>query len=304
MSNDNEFQPLSPLADPVVGAIFSDVENAGLAAESLVRSIIGSESLGKVISVTPQRYYKIPDQRGCRVDVEIETSNNRIIIAEVQLSVDPVMPQRNLLAASQLISSRSQPGTTAAEMAETMPHVIAINILSFNCREDNTEFLQPIQMLYTKPPHTVALPQFKIYNVQLPRFMESEPDFSDPLSCWLYAMYTAHEKKLSIGEVVEMTPELRTFEKNDAGFRQYCTQYGRVATNPTVRDEYMRWLNESMRQAGMLLGAREQGEAIGIAKGKAEVARTLLSMGLPLDQISQATGLSAMEVKKLSRQKN
>ncbi|GHV10488.1 hypothetical protein FACS1894217_15950 [Clostridia bacterium] len=98
MSNDNEFQPLSPLADPVVGAIFSDVENAGLAAESLVRSIIGSESLGKVISVTPQRYYKIPDQRGCRVDVEIETSNNRIIIAEVQLSVDPVMPQRNLLA--------------------------------------------------------------------------------------------------------------------------------------------------------------------------------------------------------------
>jgi hypothetical protein len=47
---------MSPLADPVVGEIFSGMEQAGLAAESLVGSILseGGYTLGKVIDVVPQ----------------------------------------------------------------------------------------------------------------------------------------------------------------------------------------------------------------------------------------------------------
>jgi hypothetical protein len=50
---------LSPLADPVVAAIFSDVESAGLAAESLIGAVLAKDGvkIGKVVSVTTTRTF-------------------------------------------------------------------------------------------------------------------------------------------------------------------------------------------------------------------------------------------------------
>ena len=50
---------LSPLADPVVNAIFANAEVAGLASESIIRATLKAENepmlVGKIISVKPQR---------------------------------------------------------------------------------------------------------------------------------------------------------------------------------------------------------------------------------------------------------
>ena len=46
---------------------------------------------------------------------------------------------------------------------------------------------------------------------------------------------------------------------------------------------------------------RAEGEAIGIVKGKAEVAKNLIAMGqLNYDLIAQATGLTSAEVAQLA----
>lgn len=79
-------------------------------------------------------------------------------------------------------------------MANSLPKVISINILDDNIRDDNTEIVQPIKLLYEKPPQRTAINEFTVYNVQLPRFREVEPDFDNPLHCWLYALDTAHSK--------------------------------------------------------------------------------------------------------------
>ena len=42
-----------------------------------------------------------------------------------------------------------------------------------------------------------------------------------------------------------------------------------------------------------------EGRAEGKAEGKAEVARNLKSIGIPIDQITMATGLSKEEIEKL-----
>ena len=58
---------LSPLADPVAGAIFANAEVAGLASESLINATLKEEKepalAGKVISVTPQRTHSSPTRR-------------------------------------------------------------------------------------------------------------------------------------------------------------------------------------------------------------------------------------------------
>jgi hypothetical protein len=130
MLNNEQSTAMSPLADPVVEAIFSDVESAGLAAASLINAALSNDGvrIGNVISVTPQRYYKQPGERGCRIDVAVVTDQNEQVVVEVQMYPERNIHQRNLFAASRIFVNRSVPGRTVAEMTEAMPRVIAINI--------------------------------------------------------------------------------------------------------------------------------------------------------------------------------
>jgi predicted transposase/invertase (TIGR01784 family) len=202
---------MSPLADPVVGAIFSGMEQAGLAAESLVGSILseGGYTLGKVIDVVPQKYYKTyPDKRGCRVDVYVYTAEGEKVIVEVQLLPEPILT-RNVFEASQVIAASISSGTDPETMKELMPRIIVVNILNFDLRADNEDFIQPIGLLYAKPPHTVAEEHLLIYNVQLPRFRRQVHDLTKPLDAWLYLLDTANQRDISLEEVIEMEPILR-----------------------------------------------------------------------------------------------
>jgi predicted transposase/invertase (TIGR01784 family) len=303
-----EIVALSPLADPVVAAIFSDVDSAGLAIQSFLGAALAEDGvrIGKVIEVTPQSYYKHPGERGCRIDVKASTDDNERALFEVQLNPDPTIFRRNLFSAARMLTDSSKSGTTHAELAESMPKVISINILNYDIRRDSKHFLQPIKLLYTKPPHTVALPQFSIYNIQLPRFRESEQDFNNPLYCWIYAMDTAMRQKVTIREVISMTPELQHFATGDTGFVQYCERYDRVASDPDTRDEYYNWIDEQIRQHGMMLGAEEKGRLRGVKEGlkegKLEAARSFLAMGLPSEQVAKGTGLPLSTVLKLRGQ--
>ena len=102
----------------------------------------------------------------------------------------------------------------------------------------------------------------------------------------------------------ETDPELKAF-------LEYMN--GIISDRPFIRkiDRYIKELkeNEERRQEYMLLNLVEmdarkdgiqqglqQGKAIGFVEGKIETARNLLSMGLSIDDIIKATGLSKQEI--------
>jgi hypothetical protein len=256
-----EFLNFSPFADPVVNACFSSVETAGLAVQSLGNSITKQDgiTIAEVISVTPQSYSKMPGQRGTRVDVKSKTAANQELIYEVNMYPDRTIHQRNFLAAAQAVTDGAREGTTAAEFAERMPYIICINILGFDIRKDNSDWLQPAKYVYIKEPIVAALPQLISYDIELPKFRLAPPDFKSDLYCWVYALEKAHQTGKTIREVVEMTVELREFEVRDGGFRQFCDRYQFVATDPNTRNEFLKWRRELMRQQGMLDAAFEEG---------------------------------------------
>jgi hypothetical protein len=69
-----------------------------------------------------------------------------------------------------------------------------------------------------------------------------------------------------------MNAQLQQFVKTDDGFRQYCERYNRVAADPETRDEYYRWVNEQMRQWGIVKAAEERGAGTERAKWESLVA--------------------------------
>ena len=134
---------LSPLADPVAGAIFANAEVAGLASESIIRATLKAEKepmlVGKIIKVTPQRTHSSPQQRGCRVDIDTESDANEFVRYEVQISPEMHIMLRDLFSAAHLFTEKSNKGDTSAQMAAKMPKVIYINLLGYILRKLNTD---------------------------------------------------------------------------------------------------------------------------------------------------------------------
>jgi hypothetical protein len=53
-----------------------------------------------------------------------------------------------------------------------------------------------------------------------------------------------------------MNAQLQQFANEDAGFRQFCERYSRVAADPRTRREYHDWIYEQMREQGLKEGGR------------------------------------------------
>ena len=253
---------LSPLADPVIAAIFANAELAGLASESIANAVFNNvkedELRGNVVNVTPQRIHSSPTERSCFVDLETITDADEYGRTEVQTTPDKNIMVRGLFSAAHKFVENSNKGDTSAELAAKMPRVFNINLLCYNLRTTNKDLVQPYKIVYTKKPIEVAIPHFRGYNIQLPRILEMKANFKDPLFCWCYALYTAHVEEKTLQEVISMSAALQRFEKRDAGFRQFCNRYGAVCADPEVRKQHALWYADKLRQQGVIEWAQDE----------------------------------------------
>ena len=278
-------QVLSPLADPVVSAIFINEQESGLAAQSIINCTLEPEDklLGKIVRITSQQAFTDPSSRGSRVDVDAETNSNERVIFEINIYPDKTIMHRNWHAGSHIFREATSPGDTTVQMLAKVPRMIFINILGYNIRDDNTELVQPFKNIFTKPPYKVAIPQFSGYNIQLPRILEMEPDFNDGLYCWCYTLYTAHLEKKTIQEVLAMTSELQSYAERDEGYFQFCQRYGMVSADPDTRHQYYLWTMSKLKEWGIRQTAIEEGLEEGLTKGMAQG----LEQGLEQGQIKR-----------------
>ena len=303
---------MSPLADPVFGAICANAEVAGLAMESIIRITLEADNetlTGRVETVTPQQVHSSTRRRSCRVDIESNTNENERIITEVQMNPDSRIMIRNLFSSSHVFTESSDKGDTPSQMAVKLPRIIHINFLGYNIRNNSTNLIESFKIMYTNEPKETAISNFSGYNIQLPKVLEMKPDFSSNLYCWCYMLYTAHIEGKTVQEVVAMKPELQDYAKKDAGFQQFCDRYNFVSADPKTRNEYVLWVNDLMREEGEKEWAWQEGKIEGIKEGIKEgskqqamfIAYNMLEMNMPVEVISKATKLSLEEVEALHK---
>ena len=99
------------------------------------------------------------------------------------------------------------------------------------------------------------------------------------------------------------TEELEISGFTDAELRAYDKFWDSVSVERTLLDDRYQKGKEEGRAEGKEEGraeGKEEGRAEGRAEGMSqrslEIARNLLSLGLPVDQITQATGLTEEEI--------
>ena len=302
---------LKPLADPVVEAMFTNEDVAGLAAQSLVNAVLeidGDPPIGKIVRLTTQKTVSNVLSRGYRLDIE-GISEKELTDTEVQLT--PMnMVNRGFLQAGQLAGINAKRGDTMRELLNKMPRILIINLNWFEDRPKHPDFTQPVDLMYRKPnavsnTYERASDKVHIYNVEMTKFIrkvlpELKTKLYDPktprLHYWLWAMCESQTSGVSLTEVIQMSAALKEFVKNDSGFEQYVDRYEEVSNDLEVRRQFAAWTAEMDK----LDIAKELGKEEGKAEEKTENIKRMLSKGIPPESVADYLDLTLEQVLELS----
>ena len=122
--------------------------------------------------------------------------------------------------------------------------------------------------------------------------------------------YSKNEEEIKKNQYMIMLDldkkELENMPKDDI-VDKYITNVTIVNDNPEFQKYMSEEEDKKKIQNSLLSEARENGINDGISKGEnkksIEIAKNLLSMNMPLEDISKATGLSVEEISKLKNEK-
>jgi hypothetical protein len=96
--------------------------------------------------------------------------------------------------------------------------------------EDN--FHEILGFAFNKEPSEPVPGLYEIHLLQLPKFLESQPDYNNPLHTWFAALCRTQEITRPLKEIVLEDENLKSFYQTDLGFAQFVDHCEMVAADP------------------------------------------------------------------------
>ena len=135
--------------------------------------------------------------------------------------------------------------------------------------------------------YQIITDKLRIFFVELQKFHPKHVDRKNMLDVWMtFLKNPLNDEIQSVPEVQKALDTLKEISADENEREIYMlrrhTEFGYISEKNVA-----------------IQNAKVEGEKIGIEKGKTEVAKKMLSMGLSVEQISEATGLPLDDVQKL-----
>ena len=234
-----------------------------------------------------KRHYK---DKETIVDVKCITKNGTVVIIEVQLSGNSRFPERILYYWSLNYSKLLKKG----EQYEELTPVISINLLNFNLNRKSSN-VHSCYMIYDTKSERLLTDHLQIHMIELKKFkfgvcppLAKDNNLSKDLNCWL-GFFTTKNMEEYMSEIVKEKPIMEEAHKRYNNFirsRLMMTEYEKKELY-----QYDKQISlEDKRREGKLEGIKERNYAI---------ARDMKSKNMDINLISEITGLSIKEVRKL-----
>lgn len=227
------------------------------------------------------------DDRSLIYDIFCLTDTGEKIIVEMQNKEQPHFADRCLYYYSQAVSRQGERG---ADWDYQIDAVYLVAFVNFNMEGLANNFRTDV-VLMNKQLGIPFSDKERFIFLQLPVFKKEADECRDDFERWIYVLKnmeildrmpwaakdSVFHKLAEIGEVSNMTKDERL--KYDAALRHY-----RDTLN------VMRSAEDKGRQQGLTEGRQQ---------ANIQTAKNLLAMGLSVDQIAKATGLTCEEITKL-----
>ena len=277
--------------DCVFKKIFGSEENKELLLE-LINGILEEGHEEKVVELEILNPYNIKDfltDKLSIVDIKAKDSKGESFIIEIQMHVAQYFPKRILYYWARNYQNQLKQG----ERYDLLRKTTIISISKEPLPVKTQEYFNHYKLKNIKE-EAILCDDLNIYTIELKHFLKNEDDLKKSIECWTYLMKNSGKidvdnipSSLNSPSIKKAIEELTMFTK----------------------DEQARALYESRRMAlmdhvSLLYSEREQGRAqgikIGMEKGIEKTAKKLMQMGLEIEQISKATGLSKEILERLN----
>ena len=241
------------------------------------------------------------DLKGAVYDMFCRTDDGSRIIVEVQRRKQPFYPERALYYSTFQIQRQVEAGV---ETYDFLP-VYVVNILDFNMGGSlNADKVKTVYRLYEEDSHALLTDRVTFIFIELPKFNKTINELDSNV---LEGMYFCFKNMA----VLEDRPKVlghqiftKIFEVTELYNMDETTRDKVLQNMTTERDlrNQMAYARKEAVEEGLAEG-RAKGLAEGRAEGRAEAhletALKLRCLGVDLQTISEATGLSVEDIQKL-----
>ena len=232
------------------------------------------ESIGQFDITNPEMPPESLGDKFCRLDINMTVDGRRVDL-EVQVDNEGDFPERSLFIWAREFST----ALAAGEKYSDLPQTIIISILAFklfNCEEFHSEF-QPLEVTR----HTPLTDRMSLHYFELPKLPQTISK-DEEMKLWLALFKAETEEELKQIEALGVPV-----------MEEAIVAYRSITAAPEFR-EMERLRSKARHDEAQALWNAEQRKALSIAKN-------LLNIGVPIEQIIAGTGFTREEVESLSK---
>ncbi|MEK5035284.1 Rpn family recombination-promoting nuclease/putative transposase [Paenibacillus sp. FSL R7-0302] len=272
---------LDPRVDLIFKRIFGSEHNKDVLLAFLNSTFreAGEPALTEIVLLNPYTEADSPDDKQSIMDIKAKTADGQLINIEMQLFNPYHMEKRTLFYWSEMYYHQIPKGSNY----NTLKKCVTINILNYSCLKNDRYH----SVFHLREDHTgiSLLDDIEIHVIELTKLDEHSVSLEEGgLVNWLLFLKGVDK---SNWEVLAM---------NEPMLKKAMDTLEFLSQDTVARMEYQARMKALSDEKTRIEGARAEGER----KKAEEIAGKLLAMGLEVETIAQASGLSVQEVKALS----
>ena len=279
---------IDPSTDYGFKRIFGDKELLMSFLNSLLE---GERVITKLEYVNNERVPKQKDERKVIYDLYCETDTGEHIIVEMQKRLQKYFKDRALYYTACSIAEQGERG----EWDYSLTPVYGVFFLNFTLDDDVSDYYCRDVSMVEKYTGKVFSDKLRHIYIELPRFLKSESDCDSFFERWIYNLANMKEmneisfkdRDAIFGRLEALASQANMTMEERAQYRHEWKIY----------NDYFNSLDTAKEQ-GLKKGL-EKGRAEGRAEGIKETAKKMKEMGLSVELIMTATGLSEEEIENL-----
>ena len=290
-------KPFNSLNDYFVRYFFTDKGGEKVLLDFINAVMISADmkTFKAVEILNPFNLKKHYNDKETIVDVKCITKNGTVVIIEVQLSGNSRFPERILYYWSTNYSKILKKG----EGYEDLTPVISINLLNFNLNKKDSN-VHSCYMIYDTKNKRLLTDHLQIHIIELKKFNFKNNSLSKDLNYWL-GFFTTKNMEEYMSEIVKEKPIMEEAHR----------RYNNFIRSRLMMSEYEKKEIYQYDKQIMLKDERREGIKEGMKKGKLEglkegriaeqisMAKSMKTKNLDINLISEITGLTIDEIKKL-----
>ncbi len=296
---------LDPKADLTFKKVFGKHPDLLISLLNALLPLEEDEQIQQIEYLTNELVPDLYLHKNSIVDVLCKDICGRTFCVEMQMEWSTAFKQRVLFNASKLYVNQAEQG---AKYSELRP-VYSLNLVNEIFEPDTTEFIHNYRVVHDKYSNKV-IEGLRFTFIELPKFSPHSITEKRMAVLWLRFLTEinadtsdAPADLLDDPSISKALEELRTSTFSREELYAYDKFWDGVRVERTLLDDSF----EEGRTEGLEEGMRkgmQKGMQKGIEKGekdaKEKMALKLLSLGVPVDTVSQASGLSRDEIEELA----